>query len=99
MLYDPQRGAYERLLEVFWSNIDPCQAGGQGVNIGDQYRSVIFFHTPEQEAAAVASRAALEAGGRYSRPIATAIQPAPEFYLAEEYHQQYYEKQGLARRR
>ncbi len=95
--YDPERVDYQRLLEVFWDNHDPTQVGGQGVNLGDQYRSVIFFHSPEQEAAAIASRAERDRSGRYRRPIATLIEAAPEWIRAEEYHQQYYEKQVLGR--
>lgn len=94
--FDPQVVSYSRLLEIFFANHDPTQVGGQGLDRGDQYRSVIFFHTPEQEAAARAAVAALEASGRYPRPIATAVEPAREFWRAEEYHQRYYEKQGLA---
>ncbi len=97
--YDPERVDYERLLAIFWANHDPTQVDGQGVNRGDQYRSAIFFHSPEQEAAALASREELEESGRFARPIATAVQPAPEWIRAEEYHQQYYEKQVAARRR
>lgn len=99
VVYDPARVSYDTLLELFWDNHDPTQVGGQGPDRGDQYRSVIFFHTPEQEALARASKQALERSGRYSRPIATAIEPAEEFFRAEEYHQRYYERKGLAGRR
>jgi peptide-methionine (S)-S-oxide reductase len=94
--YDPSRVSYEELLKVFWENHDPTQLNRQGPDVGTQYRSVIFFHTPEQEAAAVASREQLERSGRYRKPIVTEIAPAPTFYRAEEYHQQYLEKRGLA---
>ncbi len=92
--YDPQRVSYEQLLEVFWRMHDPTTLNRQGPDVGTQYRSVIFFHTPEQEAAARASKARADASGRYSRPIVTEITPAGEFYRAEEYHQRYFEKRG-----
>jgi peptide-methionine (S)-S-oxide reductase len=95
--YDPQKVSYEQLLDVFWSIHDPTQVNRQGPDVGTQYRSVIFFHTPEQEQAARASKARLESSGRYRRPIATAIEPAQTFYRAEEYHQQYLAKRGLKR--
>jgi peptide-methionine (S)-S-oxide reductase len=94
--YDPAQVSYDELLNVFWENHDPTQLNRQGPDVGTQYRSVIFFHTPDQEAAARASKERLQSGGRYRRPIATEILPAPEFYRAEEYHQQYLEKRGLA---
>jgi peptide-methionine (S)-S-oxide reductase len=94
--YDPSRVTYDQLLNVFWSEHDPTQLNRQGPDVGTQYRSAIFFHTPEQQAAAVASKQALEKSGRYRRPIVTQILPAPEFYRAEDYHQQYLEKRGLA---
>src|SRR5207245_1942202 len=81
--------SYEELLRVFWEVHDPTQTNRQGPDIGTQYRSAIFFHTPEQEAAAKAARDRLQSSGRYSRPIVTEITPAPEFYRAEEYHQRY----------
>jgi peptide-methionine (S)-S-oxide reductase len=93
--YDPKRVSYQQLLEVFWSIHDPTQVNRQGPDVGTQYRSVIFFHTPEQERIARASKAALEASGKFRRPIATAIEPAREFYRAEEYHQQYLAKRGV----
>ena len=92
--YDPSRVSYEKLLEVFWANHDPTTLNRQGPDVGDQYRSVIFFHDEEQRAAAVASKEALDRSGRYRRPIVTQIAPAPTFYRAEEYHQQYLEKLG-----
>lgn len=94
--YDPAQTSYEDLLKVFWENHDPTQLNRQGPDIGDQYRTAIFFHTPEQETAARASLAQLDASGRFKRSIATEITPASEFYRAEEYHQQYLEKRGLA---
>ena len=94
--YDPAQVSYEQLLDVFWSIHDPTTLNRQGPDIGTQYRSAIFFHTPEQEEAAKASKEKLQNSGRYKRAIVTEITPAPEFYRAEEYHQQYFEKRGLA---
>ncbi|MFQ3592608.1 MAG: peptide-methionine (S)-S-oxide reductase MsrA [Gemmataceae bacterium] len=93
--YDPSRVTYEQLLAVFWENHDPTQLNRQGPDIGTQYRSVIFYYDEAQKAAAEASKAALEASGRFHRPIVTAIEPAGTFWRAEEYHQQYLEKRGL----
>lgn len=93
--YDPEQIGYDRLLDVFWNMHDPTQVNRQGPDVGTQYRSAIFFHTPEQEQEARASKAKLEASGKYRRPIATEIQPASTFYRAEEYHQQYLAKRGL----
>jgi peptide-methionine (S)-S-oxide reductase len=94
--YDPARVSYDALLAVFWANHDPTTLNRQGPDVGAQYRSAIFFHTPEQQAAALTSKAQLERTGRYRRPIVTEITPASTFYRAEEYHQQYLEKRGLA---
>jgi len=94
--FDRTRVPYARLLKVFWENHDPTTLNRQGPDVGTQYRSAIFFHSPDQEAEAKASRAALEKSGRYKRPIVTEILPATTFYLAEEYHQRYLEKRGLA---
>lgn len=94
--FDPSEVSYQELLRVFWDNHDPTTLNRQGPDVGTQYRSVIFYHTPQQEAAARASKEALAKSGRYQRPIATEITPAPEFWRAEEYHQQYLEKRGLA---
>lgn len=93
--YDPASVSYEKLLDVFWNSHDPTQVNRQGPDTGTQYRTVIFFHTPEQEQAARASKSKLEASGRFRRPVATAIEPAQTFYRAEEYHQQYLAKRGL----
>jgi peptide-methionine (S)-S-oxide reductase len=93
--FDPSVVPYERLLEVFWSAHDPTQVNRQGPDVGTQYRSVIFFHSPEQEAAARASRDRLDQSGRFRRPIATQIEPASRFWRAEDYHQQYLAKRGL----
>lgn len=92
--YDPSKVSYEELLEVFWKSHDPTQVNRQGPDVGTQYRSAIFYLTPEQEAAAKASRDREQQ--RHSRPIATEITPASTFWKAEEYHQQYLEKRGLA---
>jgi peptide-methionine (S)-S-oxide reductase len=94
--YDPSEISYEELLNVFWDNHNPTTLNRQGPDVGTQYRSVIFFHSPEQEAAARASMEQLSRSGRFSRPIVTQIEPAKPFYRAEEYHQQYLEKRGLA---
>ncbi len=94
--YDPAKIAYDKLLDVFWENHDPTQLNRQGPDWGTQYRSAIFLHLPEQEAAAKASKAELEKSRRYSKPIVTQIVPAVTFYPAEDYHQQYLEKRGLA---
>jgi peptide-methionine (S)-S-oxide reductase len=94
--YDPAEVSYETLLNVFWDEHDPTQLNRQGPDIGDQYRSVIFYHTPEQRAEAEASKERLQASGKYRRPIVTLIEPAQTFYPAEEYHQRYLEKRGLA---
>ena len=94
--YDPSRVSYEQLLDVFWENHDPTTLNRQGPDVGEQYRSVIFFHTPEQQAAATASKEKLQKSGKYNRPIVTQIQPASKFFRAEEYHQRYLEKHGRA---
>jgi peptide-methionine (S)-S-oxide reductase len=94
--YDPARVSYDDLLKVFWENHDPTQLNRQGPDVGDQYRTVIFYHTPEQQAAAQASKERLEAEKKYRRPIVTQIVPTETFYRAEEYHQQYLEKRGLS---
>ena len=94
--FDPAQVSYDRLLDIFWENHDPTQRNRQGPDVGTQYRSAIFFHTPEQREAAVASKERLEESGRYRRPIATEITPASTFWRAEDYHQRYLEKRGLA---
>jgi len=92
--FDPARVTYTQLLQVFWANHDPTQVNRQGPDFGDQYRTVIFYHSPEQKAMAEASKAALEAAKVYKKPIATQIVPAETFWVAEDYHQQYLEKRG-----
>ncbi len=94
--YDPAKVSYDQVLKVFWEIHDPTTLNRQGPDVGTQYRSVIFFHAPEQEAAARASKEKLEQARAYKRPIVTEITPASEFWRAEEYHQQYFEKRGLA---
>jgi peptide-methionine (S)-S-oxide reductase len=90
--YDPERVSYDELLQVFWHKHDPTQLNRQGWDIGDQYRSVVFFHDEEQHEAALASKAREQAG--YKAPIVTQVEPAETFYEAEDYHQQYLEKRG-----
>jgi peptide-methionine (S)-S-oxide reductase len=94
--FDAAQVSYEQLLEVFWQVHDPTQVNRQGPDLGSQYRTAIFFHSPEQEAAAKKSKAGLGASGKFKRPIATEITPAGTFYRAEEYHQKYLEKRGVA---
>jgi peptide-methionine (S)-S-oxide reductase len=94
--YDPARVSYEEILDTFWNSHDPTQLNRQGPDIGDQYRSVIFFHTSEQEAAANTSKENLDASGTFGRPIATVVEAAPTFWRAEDYHQRYLEKRGQA---
>ena len=94
--FDPAAVSYDQLLDVFWSNHNPTTLNRQGPDVGDQYRSVIFYHSPEQQAAAEKSKARLDAEGRFKQPIVTLIQPAPTFYPAEDYHQRYLEKRGLS---
>ncbi len=94
--YDPLKTSYDDLLRVFWQNHDPTTLNRQGPDVGAQYRSVIFYHTPEQETLARASKEGLELAGAFKRPIVTEIVPASAFWRAEEYHQQYLEKRGLA---
>lgn len=94
--YDPSKISYDQLLNVFWENHDPTTLDRQGPDWGSQYRSAIFFHTPEQERSAKASREAWDNSGRFRNKIVTQIVPAADFYEAEEYHQQYLEKRGMA---
>jgi peptide-methionine (S)-S-oxide reductase len=94
--FDPAQVSYDKLLEAFWMMHDPTQMNRQGPDSGKQYRSAIFVHSPEQEGIAKKSKAALEASGKFRRPIATEITPAGTFYRGEEYHQRYLEKRGAA---
>ena len=93
--YDPSQVSFDTLLDVFWNGHDPTQLNRQGPDVGSQYRSAIFYHSPEQEAAAKASKERLDKSGRFRRPIATSIEPAQTFWRAEDYHQRYLEKRGL----
>jgi peptide-methionine (S)-S-oxide reductase len=93
--YDPARVSYGELLNVFWSIHDPTTMNRQGPDMGTQYRSAIFYHGKEQEAEARASKEMQEKSGKYKRPIVTQIVPASKFWKAEEYHQQYFEKNNL----
>lgn len=92
--FDPSVVSYNDLLNVFWELHDPTQMNRQGPDVGTQYRSAIFYHTPEQKTTAEASKKALAESGKYKRPIATEITAATTFYPAEEYHQKYLEKRG-----
>ncbi len=94
--FDPAKLSYEQLLDVFWTIHDPTQVNRQGPDYGKQYRTAIFFHSPEQEASAKKSKQALEASGKLRRPVATEITAASPFWRAEEYHQRYLEKRGAA---
>jgi len=94
--FDPEKVSYDQLLQAFWSMHDPTQVNRQGPDFGSQYRTAIFFHSLDQEAIAKKSRAAMEASGKFKRPIATEITPAGPFYRAEEYHQKYLEKRGVS---
>ena len=93
--YDSERISYDTLLEAFWAGHDPTQVDRQGADVGRQYRSVIFTHDDSQAAAAAASKAALDGAGTLARPVATAIAPMGDFWLAEDTHQQYLEKRGI----
>ncbi len=92
--FDPAKVSYEELLEVFWKMHDPTQVNRQGPDFGTQYRTAIFYHTPEQQATALKSKATLNASGKLKRPVATEITAAGPFWRAEEYHQKYLEKRG-----
>ena len=96
VVFDPARVSYEELLEVFWQNHDPTQVNRQGPDHGSQYRTAVFYHSPEQKAAAERSKASLDASGKLPRPVATEITPASTFWPAEDYHQRYLEKRGQA---
>jgi peptide-methionine (S)-S-oxide reductase len=91
--FDLERVSYRRLLDIFWACHDPTQLNRQGLDIGSQYRSAIFFHSPDQEAVARASMASLQGSGKVNGNIVTDISPASDFWRAEDYHQRYLEKQ------
>ena len=93
--YDQDRVSFEDLLDIFWGNHNPTTPNRQGPDVGTQYRSAIFFHSPEQEALARRSRETLDASGKLPAPVVTQIVPATAFYRAEEYHQRYFKKMGL----
>ncbi len=93
--YDPEKITYEQLVEAFFAMHDPTQLNRQGLDLGPQYRSAIFYHTPEQERTARAVRDRLEAAGTFRRPIVTEIVPAGPWWPAEEYHQRYLERRGM----
>jgi peptide-methionine (S)-S-oxide reductase len=92
--FDPSQINYDQLLDVFWSNHNPTTLNRQGPDVGTQYRSVIFYHSPEQRAAAETSKRKISESGKFNRPVVTRIEPAPKFWRAEEYHQRYLEKRG-----
>lgn len=94
--FDPARVTYDQLLDVFWTSHNPTTRNRQGPDWGTQYRSAIFYHTEEQREIAEKSRERWNASGKFNRPIVTEITAASEFYPAEEYHQRYLEKRGLA---
>ena len=94
--YDPNEITYDELLKVFWNNHDPTSLNRQGPDVGNQYRSAIFFHNEEQLQIAQKSKEELEKSGKFHKPIVTEIVPAPEFYKAEDYHQKYFQKHGLS---
>jgi len=94
--YDPSQVSYEQLLDLFWQIHDPTTLNRQGPDIGTQYRSVIFYSDDNERSAAEKSKQRLETSGKFRRPIVTQIVPATKFYRAEEYHQRYYERMGIA---
>lgn len=96
VVFNPSVVSYDELLDVFWSIHDPTLLNRQGLDFGTQYRSVIFYHDKEQEAAARASKEKMQKSGRYKKEIVTEIKPATQFWRAEEYHQRYFDKQGLS---
>ena len=93
--YDPTKVTYDQLLDVFWTHHDPTTPNRQGPDEGSQYRSVIFYYTPDQKKQAAASLAKLSASGRFHDPIVTQIVAATDFWKAEDYHQHYLDKHGL----
>ena len=93
--FDPSIVSYEELLDVLWGCHDPTTLNRQGPDRGTQYRSAIYYHSPEQEASAIASKAKADKSGRFSSPIVTEITSASEYYMAEDYHQKYLEKRGM----
>jgi methionine-S-sulfoxide reductase len=96
VIYDPEKVGYDKLVEIFWRNINPTDAGGQFVDRGSQYRPGIFYVNEEQKKAALASKKKLEESGRYDKPVVVEITEATPFYDAEEYHQKYYIKSPVS---
>src|SRR5207253_10851371 len=94
--FDPLQVSYDQLLQVFWSNHNPSTLNRQGPDVATLYRSMIFYHSPEQESAAAASKEKVEKSGRFNRPIVTQIEPVSKFWRAEDYHQRYLQKRGQA---
>jgi peptide-methionine (S)-S-oxide reductase len=94
--YNPDEISYEELLNVFWNNHDPTSLNRQGPDIGNQYRSAIFYHDDSQKQIAEKSKKKLNSSGKFSKDIVTEVVPSPEFYSAEEYHQKYFQKHGLS---
>ena len=94
--YDPARVSFDQLLDVFWQNHDPTTLNRQGPDVGSQYRSIIFYSDEHERKAAEESKRRLDESGKLRRPVVTQIVPAAEFYRAEEYHQRYYERMGIA---
>jgi peptide-methionine (S)-S-oxide reductase len=92
--FDPSQITYDELLDVFWSNHNPTTVNRQGPDVGTQYRSAIFYHSPEQRSAAEESKKKIDSSGRFGRPVVTQIEPATTFWRAEEYHQRYLQKRG-----
>ncbi len=97
--FDPARVSYQQLLDRFWETHDPTTLNRQGPDVGTQYRSAVFFHDAEQEAAARAAKESLQESGRYRNPIVTEVTAAPDYWMAEDYHQQFIEKRARGRRR
>jgi peptide-methionine (S)-S-oxide reductase len=95
VVYDPEKVSYEKLLTVFWQNVDPLDAGGQFCDRGNQYRSSIFYHTPTQRQLAEKSKQSLTTSKKFSQPIATQVVPLNQFYPAEDYHQDYYKRNSV----
>ena len=95
ILFDPEKISYDKILEVFWMNIDPTQVDGQFADRGKQYRTAIFYHNAEQKAQAEASKKKLEESGKFDKPIVTEIEAFTAFYPAEDYHQDYYKKNSI----
>lgn len=94
--FDPEEVSYDSLLNIFWENHNPTTLNRQGPDSGEQYRSGVFYHSPEQREIALASREALELSGKWDDPIVTSIEEAGQFWPAEEYHQRFLEKRGQA---